>query len=185
MAKERYELVQGIHVTPKAEFLDADPATRRAGHGDTHDTLVKGAVIESEEDLERKWVNKWRKVTSPAPVVVSEERKQAVSDMLVAGPWQEDDREFLEQLPDDGFQKVSLRTARPEAPQQKKKATSALGEDVTDQFESAQEMGLKVFKNQAGKHQVARPDAVDKPLSGKPLGANEVDKFLENYSKEK
>ncbi len=181
--KQRYRVREGIFYARNPDWsLDPD-ATNQHRHDSNQVILYKaGAIITSEENLMEKFVNKFEKVIEAGPVVVSEARKKAVDQLILAGVNQEDDRSFLESLTDDGFDRVQRMTA-PKSPMESRKVVSPLGEDVTDLFGFAYDHGFKVFRNPAGKHQITK-GAATKPINPKPLDAAAIDEFLATYLRE-
>lgn len=196
----RFRVLDGIHYHTA---VGVDP-TKRHKSGDDMIRMTKGDVIESDEDLVTKFVNKFEVIPEgPPPPPTSAARRQAVSQLLESGPWTEDDRAFLEGLSEDGFARVSKRisvpaggvgqpalstlpagtpvpstpVAGPGPSTDSKLATSHFGEDVTSLFQQAYDNNFKVFRNVAGRHQVLRSGGT-KPLNKEPLGADGVDRFV-------
>ncbi len=65
--------------------------------------------------------------------------------------------------------------------EQQKPKRSRFGEDVTERFPRAQQMGLKVWANPAGKHQLTTAQDDKTALTDKAMKAEEVEPFLAEY----
>lgn len=174
----RYKLMAGQHygVNP-----DAPPGARFL---DRMKLYTAGDIVESEEELDKKHLNKFELQNESTPrVIVSEMRKARVTELITTGIWAETDRDWLEQLTDDRFMKVT--GSKELQPEPDKRIQSALGKDITDTFQVAYDSGFKVFKNPSGLHQVTKSPDHSKPLNRNPLKAEDVNKWVENYLKEK
>jgi hypothetical protein len=176
--KEKYRLLCGIHYETNPNYQGKD-----RHHPERVIQYKKDDIIESERELDKVYVNKFAKLIpdeNRPTVVVTDFRRQAVSQLISQGSVQEEDRDFLQHLPDENFARMQRMLAKSaDIP----KKPSSLGEDVTDTFQRAYDEGFKVFRNAAGKHQVCRSPNIDKPLNLKPLNQNEVEKFVADYMK--
>lgn len=173
----RYRVVAGQHNESDPAVNSTDPffpkKTTKFNTGD---------IIESERPLDEIFPNKFEKVVEGGgPVVITDARREAVTKMIQGGTWAEEDRKFLEELSNDGFERVFKRNQMTE----RKRTTTVLGEDVTDLFQRAYDEGFKVFRNPAGKHQVTKGTASTKPLNKEPLEQADVDKFVDETLKKK
>jgi hypothetical protein len=176
-----YELKQGTHYEPGDDGLPV-MYNRQPNSPPVY--------VMSDRRLDEIFENKFSKVTEvqlSALLPVPEERKADVQSLIEAGTWTEEDREFLEHLPEDKFGKF-MKTAgiKPTvaAGTETEDHPTLLGEDVTTKFKKAKEAGLRVFRNPAGKHQVVKPDALQKPVNMEPLEANQVDKWVVDHKSE-
>lgn len=178
--KGRYEVVVGIAYLHNPDFKLSDDGLNR--HDPASHIVVKGgSVVLSEENLEKRFPGKFKKVVEGLTVAVSEARKQAISKLIASGVNNEDDRSFLESLSEDGFERLQ----RMIAPKQVEgKTISVLGSDVTSEFSQAYDGGYKVFKTPANKYQVTNKNDVNKPLNSKALDASAVDTFISSHQKE-
>ncbi len=146
-------------------------------------TVGKGVIVQSDDDLEKKFINKFRKVR-PELLPLSEkdikERSVEFDKMCTAGAMTADDRDFVLGLNPKQFTHLCGKMGWPkESPVGEK---SPLGDDVTANFPTAVAAGLKVFTNPAGKHQVSKDGKV--ALNPKALKPAEVEKFVETQQKE-
>lgn len=175
----KYRVVAGIH-------WDINPNYK--GTNRHHpDRLVKfetGSICETERDLCQEYPNKFQRLPlqDQAPVV-TDERRDAVQDLISKGIWGEEDRKFLEDLNEDGFVRIVTHSGK-SITETRVKVVSPLGEEVTDKFQLAYDSELKVFVNATGKHQVTDKKNTNKPLNKEPLDAKEVDKFVAVWFKE-
>jgi hypothetical protein len=217
--RRRFELTDGIYIMNGSSPEDTQVNPERQV------VFRKGAIIESEEELDKKWVNKFRRVSGEETNPVTPDRIKYVDQMIEDGLWDEEDRSVLEHMNDYAFMSVQKQHQRamkakgqrtladtasgegkkekqrgetkPQAEEEEdeqqeekpqdtpKKGDSLLGDDVTDKFPKAKQAGLMVFKNPAGKHQVADAKEPNKPVTPQPIEAAKVNKFVEDYSKEK
>lgn len=168
----RYKLLGGRHY----EFAE----------GSTQDRVVfqSGEIVTSDRDLITLYPNKFEKINEPDPIVVTDERRQMVQDLIDDGAWQDDDRTFLEELSVEHFNRILRQTPLPVKAKSKAKK-SILGDDVTDQFERAAENDMKVFVNSAGKFQVTTATHTKKPLNKEPFdNHDQVNAFIEEMAGE-
>jgi hypothetical protein len=181
---ERYEVLAGIHYgpNPKWQPIMDDGRVINAHDPKRHILYKTSSIVESTENLEEKFRNKFRKVVDKPTVIVTEARKASASQLIFAGGFQEPDRTFLESLSDSDFERVQ-RIANRGATEERKKVVSHLGEDVTHLFQIAYDHQFLVFRNAGGKHQVARSGET-KPINPKPLDGNKVDEFITTFLKE-
>lgn len=74
----------------------------------------------------------------------------------------------------------------PKATAAKPKAErGGLGDDMTEFWDAAETLGLKVFRRGQGRganYFVTEPDLPDKPLNAQPLSKEQVQAFLDDYS---
>lgn len=118
MPRRMYKVVAGIHYH-RNEDIPNTPENRR--NPDKHRVLKVGDVIESDEELDRKFENKFQLVTEAVPVIIaSPARKAAVQEMISSGQWSEDDRNFLEGMTEDRFHKMSGKKVEEKADLEKK-----------------------------------------------------------------
>lgn len=178
--KNRYEVVAGIHYHHNPDWELSDDGLNRHDPA-SHFILKQGNVILSEEDLEKKFVGKFRRVVEGQTVVVTEARKRAIAQLISSGVNTEDDRSFLESLTEDGFERLQRMVA---PKQMENKVSSILGTDVTSEFQQAYDAGCKVFKTPANKYQVTNKSDMNKPLNTKALDASAVDTFVSSHQKE-
>jgi hypothetical protein len=185
--RQRYKLLVGIHSgpNPNADQLDFNNPNR-------HTIYKAGDIVDSEEDLVAKFVNKFELAIPGvnAPIVVTEERRKAVAGLIELQLWSEEDRTFLETLPDEGFNRIVRNSSKAvtEPVQQGQSninpgSASPLGDDCTDRFQQAYDHQFKVYRTPAGKYQVHRKDPTgttksDKPLNKQPLEQSEVEPFV-------
>ena len=181
--KTAYKLVVGTHYARNSDFK-----------GDSrHDPnrLIKhdkdNPVVWSEVDLTEEFPGKFVKMEEPTlPVTpASPQRKALVAQMIDTGIAEAEDRKFLEGLSEQDFARLQRMRGAVAAPASDtaKKATSSLGDDVTDQFQQAYDNGYKIWRNAAGQHQVTSGRS-KKPLNPEPLQAGEVEKFVAEYMAE-
>lgn len=177
--KKRYVLKGGWHHEPVP-----------AGHADHLNplavnrvrTLTKGDVIETERDMQAEYPGKFDLATEDGgTVVVTDERRQSVAQLIASSTYTEEDRGFLERLSNDGFERV-VRASTPK--QVEGKVSSPLGDDVTHKFQVAYDNGYLVFVNGTGKHQVTRRNESTKPLNKAPLDVKGVDPFVLEHMKQ-
>lgn len=154
----------------------------------------KGSVIESDRDLEKLYPNKFTLMVEGSGVSakrpVDEERREAVQGLIDDGVWQEEDRDFLEQLKDSDFGRILRQSAPPKvanaaAPAAKKKGRisakpSVFGDEVTDRYQRAYDEGLHVYVNAQGKYQVLKGNEKH-PLNEAPLEEEQVEAFIAEY----
>lgn len=177
----RYEIAEGKHYEPRRDIPH-----REATSIENIKCFSKGEVFESDDpNLMRRFPNKFREIIERNKPEVTEARKGSVSMLIQSGTWGEDDRTFLEELSEENFSRLmkKIPIGLKELPDETRKVKSPLGEDVTDLFQRAYDEGYKVFRNAAGKHQITKGRS--KPLNPEPLDANQVESFIEAYSKEK
>lgn len=170
----RFKLLQG-------QYYHKEPGGQ-AGHV-LHEAGVN-PIVTTEMDLCAKFVNKFERIIDAPPVMVPEERKAAVQELIDDGVWHEDDRTFLNELTSENFARVTRQVEGPSKPLKHGKP-SILGGDMTGNFTKAEDAGLKVFCNPAGKFQVTKSTNTKKPLTREPLEDQEaVEAFIEDYLKE-
>lgn len=168
----RYKLLKGQYYAPVGPPPSQEKTLHIAGVND---------IITSDVDLIAKFPNKFEKIVEAIPVTVSKERMEAVEALIEEGVWEEGDREFLEQLSDENYVRVTRQVV---APAKKSAKASILGEDVTDDYPKAAEEGLKVFSNPSGKFQVTKATNTKKPLNKDPLEDKAgVEAFIDDYLK--
>lgn len=184
----RFKVLTSIH------YARPDENKKRKGpHNLSHMVPYKrGEIIESDEDLVTKYPNKFERIVEAGPVVVTQARREAVAKLIETEVWTDDDRTFLEELPDSGFNRI-LRQAKieppkdPDAEEDKPKATagksSALGDDVTETFSIAVDNDMKVFKNAAGLFQITKGKS-KKPINEEPLEEVQVEAWIQSYLEE-
>lgn len=179
--KQRFRVLAGIHSEGTREGTDAngDPALEPINY-QANDP--NNNVVESTRPLDRIFPNKFERIVEQAPpkAAVSDDRRAAVGAMVESGRWSEDDRDFLEQLPEDRFVKVGGSTFAGAA----KIESMPLGEDVTAQFKGLPP-DYKVWRNAAGKHQVTKGTDAAKPVNKDALDQAQVVKFAQDHSKGK
>lgn len=188
----RFRLLSG-------RFYDrGQESTKKKGpHSLDNMTLHKaGDFVESEIDLVEKFPNKFERVIEPPPIQVSQARKEAVTKLIDSGVWTGEDRTFLQELPDSGFDRILRQAgiAAPKAPDEdeeigddededkakKAKPHKLFGDDVTADFTAAEANGLKVYKNAAGKHQILKGRGT-KPINPEPLDEDQVHDAIGEY----
>lgn len=179
---EKYRLVSGIHYEPVPGFEGdyADPERIRK--------YVAGDVVVATRDLVERFPNKFRYISAEElnPPIDAEARRVEVDLMIAGGHWVEDDRQFLQNIPDDNFERLKARFASAiTSKSSESKTLSTLGEDCTSNFQMAYDHGFNVFKNALGKFQVTRKGYPDKPVNKTALDQSGVDKFIETFLKEK
>jgi hypothetical protein len=201
----------GVHNEPTPAYLAKKPNERKPRDLGAYTLVKAGEVFESVRPLHLEFENKFELVKEgDTPVqVITEARRRAVAGGIAAGLWPEDDRHFLENLNEDGFQRV-FRQAQmrsgvtpaavtpggfpqspvppetgtnefPPTPPTDKKTDSILGSDVTDTFGQAYDNGLKVYKNAKDQYNVARGPDFSKPLNKKPLDRTKVEEFVHDW----
>jgi hypothetical protein len=188
--KRRYRVIAGQHWARNPAY---NPSTNEGrDRRKSHVLYKQGDVIESEENLAQKYDGKFELIPEMPQVEVTAERRQAAKALIDSGSWTQEDKEFLETMPPDNFQRVMRnamqggKTPPPmesEPPPTGKKA-STLGENITAKFQVAYDEGFQVWVNLAGKHQVTMGNS-KKPINPEPLAEEEVDKWVMAYLKEK
>jgi hypothetical protein len=179
---ERFRVLEGMHVEPVPGFVGSPQDPRRTKK------YKKGDIVESNRDLAETFPNKFHKLSDEefAPPVDLEARRKEVNSMIESGTWQEEDRRFLEHLSEENFRRLQTRLALTvSARASEDKTLSTLGTDVTSNFTRAYDEGFKVFKNAKGKFQVTARTEVNKPLNKEALDKDSVDKFVDQFLKEK
>jgi hypothetical protein len=190
--KRRFRLVSpSPHYVKPDDFKPGDThAENEARRGDhLHTDILRrmqmNDVIETCIDMEAKFPNKFKDVTKEdnyQPINM-DIRRPIVDGLIATGTWDENDRKFLESLPEDNFQriigKVNEMARKVIAPEGK--STSILGEDVTASYGLAYDHGYKVFRNPKGKHNVTLLSNVEKPVNPTPLDADKVLGFVERH----
>jgi hypothetical protein len=179
--KQRFRVLEGQAYLKNPDFAGTNP------HDPARMTLLtKGQVVDHEEDLEAKWPNKFGKVLDgQGPTIVTEARRNAVSQLIAQGSWGDEDRGFLEGLIDDAFERIQKNAEKKGSVSDSgsgKKHSSPLGEEVTDAFQQAYDNGFRVYRNVSGKHQVTYKGT--KPVNPKPLEAAQVETFVGDYLRE-
>ena len=178
--KHRYQVVAGIAYLHNPDFRLSEDGLNRHDPA-SHFTVKEGNVVLSEEDLEKRFPGKFKRIVEGHTVVVSEARKRAIASLISSGVNTEDDRSFLESLSEDGFERLQ----RMVAPKQVEgKVISVLGSDVTSEFQQAYDAGYKVFKTPANKYQVTTKSDPNKPLNTKALDVSAVDTFTSSHQRE-
>jgi hypothetical protein len=196
----KFRLIAGRHIEPvNAGAIERRENRLKAGEYVVHNAGTDTDIVESDRDLAAKFPGKfipYREDEGKKPV--SEERRSAVTEAIGRGPWTENDRAMLEQLPEDHFKRIIARVGAASTGQATPAAThdedehpgpsTPLGSDVTHKFQGAYDGGLKVYANAAGAHQVVDParkkGAKTKPVNAHPLKENEVDDFVGEYLKD-
>lgn len=181
---KRYRLMNGFHSEPRRGFKGQMHDPERLEHFDAKNA----AVVESDRPLDKIFPNKFRLVTKQEeqPPVNIEVRRPLVDHMIASGHWVDDDRDFLETLPDDNFKRLQDRFNQAiTAKAQEGKIISNLGDDVTSQFQAAWDAGFLVFKNAKNKYQVTRKQEPNKPINKEALNDDQVDSFVVKFLKEK
>lgn len=181
---EKFILKSGIHYERNPNWVSKEDS--KGTSPTVRYSATENNIVESDRPLDKLYENKFEKLIPGmnAPVVVTDARRQEVTQLLALGNWKETDRDFLEGLSEKDFQRVVSRSEGMAAKKPAEKVVSALGEDVTATFPSAHDAGLKVFANAAGKHQLTVGTAT-KPVNPRPLDADKVADFIEKYQKEK
>lgn len=186
MAKTKYRVLEGIHWERK------DSPTSE----DSHDKYVKGEEFESEKEWDKISPFKFAKAGFHS-VKVTEGRRQIAQELISSSMFGEEDRHFLETLPDEHLAHIIKSMKSKKAPvaeeelqdsnkEEKQIPPTDLGEDVTDRFSRCKEAGLKVFRNPAGKHQVVDINNPNHPVNPQPLTTNnKVNDFITAYLEEK
>ncbi len=179
-----FQVAVGTHyeMHPEAAGMPHHAESRRIKY-------VRGDRIQTEEDLDKKFPNKFIRVHDTLePKEVSPDRKSAVAELIDSNVWTQEDRILLEQMSDKDFARLYDRAfpdrkeeVEKEAANRKKKKSSPFGDDVTDSFPAIKEVGFKVFCNSVGKHQVFSKNSSKKPINPSPLEGNEVESFVQNF----
>lgn len=177
--KNRYRVVAGIH----AERQNFDPGVKPSLPGNTK-VYSTNDIVESEEELDKQYVGKFEKVIEAQKQPVTEARRQAVAQLILQGQWGEDDRTFLEELPEDGFRRIVAHSGAKLSTVGDAGTQAAHGVNVTDNFQQAYDNQFRVYQRPDGKHMLFRGGA-KKPLNDVPLDAAEVEPFVANYMKNK
>jgi hypothetical protein len=183
VAKMRFKLLEGTHYEPNPNWKSKDESRGVLKHIKRTKNDDLGGIVESEDDLCLKFPCKFEPVVPGvnAPIIVTEARRAAVRELVASG-WDSGDTEFLEELPDDGFERIQRQAQR--APKGPRKPASVFGEDVTHQFQMAYDHGYKVYCNAEGKHQVLKGSAT-KPMNLEPLEGDKVEDFVRTAIKTK
>lgn len=155
----RFRLLAGEHVE---------------GTGEEREVYVKGDTVESDKDLEKKFVNKFERLADKEPAAVKSANKaKAVAE--------EDE---TEDEYDSDENSGGNKNLDPVGSNSSAKLTSKLGENVTDDFELAKEAGLSVFRKGKKSHFVVEPEDTNAPLNDEPLQSKQqVDSFVKKYIK--
>lgn len=182
--KRKFIVRKGRHAEPiPAALLPGSNIDDPFGHKlmkNRNQVFTEGMEVESFEDLIAKHPGKFALAAEPKQV--SEERKQAVTDLLRTSNWLPEDRECLENMPDDVFDRTRMRTIFRQSVDGKQ---SAMGLDVTNQFQIAYDNNYLVFVNGDNKHQITKKGVPGtKPLNKTPLEAGAVEGFIANLLKE-
>lgn len=165
MAKYRFKVLATQHYD---RFTDPE-----TGETDVSHRYNKGDIVESDIELDKKFVNKFERLpnneTAPTPAPLP----TAAADPPSVGPGA---NRKTKNTPgkDAGF----------EAEQQQKGQTAetkdepeSLGVDVTDDFPKAGEADLKVFQDGTD-YYVTEPQTPDKPMNKEPLKRKDVVAFV-------
>jgi hypothetical protein len=183
---QRYKVLAGTHYEKNPDFDKLSEEERKNPfHPKRMKAFVRDEVVLSDRPLDEIYVNHFEKVIEGNNGPVTEERRAAVSALIQTGVWVEDDRPFLENASDDGFERIQKRTALMNNTEIRKKTLSHLGEECTDSFQIAYDHGFKVFRTPSGKYQVTHSQKGDKPLNIKLLDKDAVEKFVESYVSER
>lgn len=179
-----FKIKTGVHYDqdPEVVLTPDNPGAKHAKKA-----YKEGDTIESIRPLDEIYANKFEKIVPGvnAPVVVTAERKAAVEALIVAGSAPEEDREFLENLQDTDYARMTRYLApKLNIGTPKRGRGINLGEDVTMDFVNAGPANLKVFVNAAGKYQVTKATVPSKPLNHEPLDADKVSEFIEGLGQE-
>lgn len=142
-------------------------------------TFTEGQEVWSDRNLMEVFPGKFAPAAEPKQV--SEARRSAVSELIKSSSWEEVDRDFLQDLSDDDFDRCRVRSI---FKQSIDKVQSALGNDVTSKFSMAYDNGYLVFANNEGKHQIVKKGASNKPINKTALDANGVEGFIADLLKE-
>jgi hypothetical protein len=149
----------------------------------------EGDEVESEQDLLKKFPNKFKLVTEQGQIVeVTPERRAKVLELIESGVWDKGAQAFLETLAPVNFanierQSLMVRANQARAEAESKADVTAFGTDVTDRFQQAYDNGLKVFASTGGKFNVTKPGA-RKAINRSPLAEDAVEAFVAEYLKD-
>lgn len=131
----------------------------------------KGEIVESDIDLSKKFVNKFDKLSDKEPRAAK-----------VAREAREEDEEGTEE-DDDVVSGETKSVMDPANKDTLSGLSSKLGENVTEDFELAQEAELAVFKK-GKKFYIVEPEDTNVALNDDPLSSTaEVNKALKKYLK--
>jgi hypothetical protein len=200
----KFKVIAGRHVTDNPEF-GKDPKVKNR-----HIVYERGQVVESEDDLDKVFVNKFDRLPD-SHYIADRDRKNQVNSLIESGSFETGDRAFLEGMQPGDFQRlhkafkkqsgdeettdqgtpkdpakgaVRKELGASEEPAAGPPKESPLGEDVTDSFPKVKKEGMHVFRNAAGKHSVTTAKELGKPLNPQPLEGPKVDAFFDKYQKE-
>jgi hypothetical protein len=185
MPTEQYKVLEGKYygiADPTKKFHDP----KRLGKH------VKGDIVVSDQPLDEMFVNKFEKLIPgvSAPIIVTPERKAAVDRVIEAGPWGDEDRNMLEELPEVAFTRITAvvgdkaSKGKSATGTDEKKATSPLGDDVTDTYGTAYDNNLKVFRNPKGQLNITKANNWKKPVNKEPLEPAQVEGWIAQYLKD-
>jgi hypothetical protein len=185
LAQNKYQVIAGIHFEPKDNWHGAYEDPKRI------QLFKTGEIVISSRPLDEIFVNKFRKLSDEesAPVFDRETRTRDVDTMIASGLWQEGDRNFLEKIAQENFERIRNRISEAVSAASvsnvEGKVSSILGEDVTSLFQRAYDCDFKVFRSGNGKYQVTSKADVNKPINKEPLTEKSVDTFVDRFLKEK
>lgn len=147
-------------------------------HHDGEKEYGPGEIVESDEDLTKKWVNKFARYYEE-----EEKPKKARKAAKAAAAEEEDEGPDVEAHEETTPKEVLMKETENADKKPRESVPSKLGdEDVTEDFEHAEKNDLLVFKK-GRDFFVAENDDPDTAINEEPLKHAGVNKFIKEYLK--